>query len=162
MTTSPSPHRCSQRIFTGARWDFGGHMCTKPAKHQSPDGKWWCSIHDPERRAARDKARREEAERAADARRRAADRATGIAARIADRVGTDIGLWHDFRSFPAVLWGYTIPLSAGDNIADLLDRQAAIIDAARAAVHAYRAARDNPSIAYEDDIEHLATLLGID
>ena len=38
---------CSFRIFSGERWDFGGHGCSKPAKHER-DGRWFCGMHTPE------------------------------------------------------------------------------------------------------------------
>ena len=50
--------RCSEHVFSGARYDFGGHSCTKPAK-VTVDGKPYCAIHDPAAVAAR----RQEADR---------------------------------------------------------------------------------------------------
>ena len=48
---------CSKRVYTGARWDWGGHMCSKPGTVQVND-KWYCSTHSPaaeeKRKAAQD------------------------------------------------------------------------------------------------------------
>lgn len=47
--------RCSKNIFSGARWDFGGHQCPNKAVIES-DGKPYCKIHDPEYEKAKKKA----------------------------------------------------------------------------------------------------------
>lgn len=63
-------HQCSKRVFSGARWDTGGHQCTKRGKVEV-DGKWYCAIHSPDGETKRNAAWREkfDAERAdADAR----------------------------------------------------------------------------------------------
>lgn len=45
--------QCSERIFTGARWDMAGHMCSVNAKHQDDEGRWWCKRHHPDSKAAK-------------------------------------------------------------------------------------------------------------
>lgn len=47
---------CSHRVHTGEPWDISGHWCTKKPKVEV-DGKWYCAFHDPERVAARQKAK---------------------------------------------------------------------------------------------------------
>lgn len=37
---------CAKHVFSGSRWDFGGHRCSKKAVVQE-DGKGWCKIHAP-------------------------------------------------------------------------------------------------------------------
>lgn len=54
---STERHACSERIFTGARWDMGGHMCSINAKYQDDEGNWWCKRHLPDSKAARAAAR---------------------------------------------------------------------------------------------------------
>ena len=50
--------RCSKTVFTGERWDFGGHGCTRQGKVQV-GAKWFCKFHDPKEEEKRDKAKRE-------------------------------------------------------------------------------------------------------
>jgi hypothetical protein len=38
--------RCSKRVFTGSRVDFGGYMCRRKAT-VSEDGERWCKQHAP-------------------------------------------------------------------------------------------------------------------
>ena len=40
-------NKCSERVFSNDRADFGGHMCRNKASVLR-DGKWYCKIHDPE------------------------------------------------------------------------------------------------------------------
>lgn len=40
---------CKKRVFTGARWDIGGHPCPRKAKPGSP----FCAQHQPEAEEAR-------------------------------------------------------------------------------------------------------------
>lgn len=43
MMTKPDPNRCQKRVFSGQRWDYAGHQCTrKPVK----DG--FCGTHQPD------------------------------------------------------------------------------------------------------------------
>ena len=59
------PHICSKRVFSGERWDMGGHPCSRKATVER-DGKWWCTQHDPAREEARKQAAltaRQEADR---------------------------------------------------------------------------------------------------
>lgn len=60
--------RCSKRVYSGERSDWGGHLCGRTAKQQLPDGKWVCAIHSPEATAKREakSAERYEAIRKAD------------------------------------------------------------------------------------------------
>ena len=51
MTTSDK--RCSVLIFGGGR-SFRGSLCAKPGKVER-DGKWYCGVHNPALREARDK-----------------------------------------------------------------------------------------------------------
>lgn len=37
-------HYCSKWVFSGYRWDFGGHQCGN-AGTVFEDGKWWCKRH---------------------------------------------------------------------------------------------------------------------
>lgn len=71
---------CAKRVFSGARWDFGGHMCSRVGRYQDPtDGKWYCKTHlpanvkarDDERKAAYQQARNVEEQLKADAKARA-------------------------------------------------------------------------------------------
>ena len=55
MTTEK--HDCSERIFSGARWDMAGHPCSRKGVVER-DGKWWCRQHDPVAKKARDEERR--------------------------------------------------------------------------------------------------------
>lgn len=48
--------KCSKRVFSGQRWDFGGHPCQRKAIVER-DGKWWCRMHDPLEVKRRDEAR---------------------------------------------------------------------------------------------------------
>lgn len=43
---------CSYRIFSGARGDMMGHMCSLPAIIDA-GGKSWCRVHNPEAVAKR-------------------------------------------------------------------------------------------------------------
>lgn len=49
-------HRCSETVFSGERWDFGGHPCSIKASVLE-DGRWWCKRHSPAAKAARAAAR---------------------------------------------------------------------------------------------------------
>lgn len=46
--------RCSTRVYSGERADWGGHTCGRKAKVEV-DGKWYCGIHNPESVAKRRK-----------------------------------------------------------------------------------------------------------
>ena len=39
-------HQCEKRIYTGARYDWGGHLCSQKGTIEV-DGKWYCVIHNP-------------------------------------------------------------------------------------------------------------------
>ena len=56
---------CAERVPDGGRWP-SFHGCMRPGKIER-SGKWWCTIHDPERVAAKQKENEEryEAERMA-------------------------------------------------------------------------------------------------
>lgn len=76
-------HQCCKRIYSGARWDIGGHPCARNATVQQ-DGRWWCSMHTPEavarQEAAKDarwRAEREAEEAVRDAARALAQRLGG-------------------------------------------------------------------------------------
>lgn len=60
-------HSCSERVYSGARWDISGHPCQRNGSVER-DGKWWCKQHDPEAVKARREAKRAKsnAEREAD------------------------------------------------------------------------------------------------
>ena len=51
--------RCCKHIFTGERWDFSGHQCSRKGIIEK-DGKLYCKIHDPE---AEQKRRKEQQEK---------------------------------------------------------------------------------------------------
>jgi hypothetical protein len=38
-------HQCAERVFSGARHDFGGHSCPNKAKVIEDDGKRFCHMH---------------------------------------------------------------------------------------------------------------------
>ena len=38
---------CQYKVFSGARWDMGGHRCGKPVKGNDEGGRPVCSIHLP-------------------------------------------------------------------------------------------------------------------
>lgn len=57
MAKTVEKHQCSERVYTGARWDFGGHACGYRGVLQSEDGKWWCKKHHPDTVAARQQAK---------------------------------------------------------------------------------------------------------
>ena len=62
---------CSAHVFSGARYDFGGHRCTKPVK-VTLNGKSYCAIHDPAHVEAQKQERNRvwQAERVAERRKR--------------------------------------------------------------------------------------------
>ena len=57
-------HQCSVKVWDDRSFSW---QCLKPAKVER-DGKWYCSIHDPEYIKAKNKAREEEWERKVQAR----------------------------------------------------------------------------------------------
>lgn len=46
-------HQCAKWVFSGERWDCGGHACRKGASYFE-DNKWWCKIHAPSVAAKRE------------------------------------------------------------------------------------------------------------
>jgi hypothetical protein len=54
--------RCSKRVFTGSRVDFGGYMCRRKAT-VSEDGERWCKQHAPSNVKAKDIAQQKKRER---------------------------------------------------------------------------------------------------
>ena len=52
--------QCSETVYSGERWDFTGHQCSRKGKEEY-DGKWYCRQHNPE--AVAEKQARKDAER---------------------------------------------------------------------------------------------------
>lgn len=50
--TDVANKRCSIRVFSGHRWDMGGHPCAKPATMEHK-GKRYCKLHYPPNVAAK-------------------------------------------------------------------------------------------------------------
>lgn len=79
---SKEKHDCAKRVYSGARHDFSGHMCTRKATVER-NGKWWCKQHDPEAESAR-MAAREAKWKAED---EAKEAVHGAALALAERLG---------------------------------------------------------------------------
>jgi hypothetical protein len=69
-------HACSQRVYSGARWDFGGHLCKIAAKRQDEQGRWWCTRHHPDAKGAKKAEQEERYKSQAEAKRHAHARIT--------------------------------------------------------------------------------------
>lgn len=83
--------QCSKRVYSGARWDFGGHLCGTPATLQTPDGKWWCKRHHPDNTAAKAAADRAKADAEREAERAVVDRTDTVLDRLRKAVGVSVG-----------------------------------------------------------------------
>lgn len=58
-TEALAKHSCSTRVYSSARWDFNGHLCSRNGVVER-DGEWYCRQHDPEAEKAREEKRRAE------------------------------------------------------------------------------------------------------
>ncbi len=38
--------QCAKQVSSGARWDFGGHQCSRNGQ-VFEEGQWWCKTHVP-------------------------------------------------------------------------------------------------------------------
>lgn len=90
-----SDPRCLVNVSDRSGWYW--HQCDRPAKVER-DGKHYCGVHDPERRAAK--------ERAEDAERKSAEAATdAVMAAFCERYGIPRGLFYinttAYRGTPA-------------------------------------------------------------
>ena len=57
MTTKLIEHPCGERVYPRETWgSLHGHNCGKPAKVKV-NSKWYCGIHNPIKRAERQKER---------------------------------------------------------------------------------------------------------
>ena len=54
MNTNKDTPRCEKRVLNSGLSITRTHQCTKPGKMQH-DGKWYCGVHNPERKAERER-----------------------------------------------------------------------------------------------------------
>lgn len=83
--------QCAKRVYSGARWDFGGHPCGTPATLQTPDGKWWCKRHHPDHVAAKERAALAVAVSRADAEQVVMAKTDAALARLRKAAGAPVG-----------------------------------------------------------------------
>lgn len=105
---------CSKRVYSGNRWDFGGHMCRNKAAVER-HGKWWCKRHDPEAEKAREE--RERAKwRAEDERKKSIFRS---AESLVEKLGVGTPAWSSITREHT--GGVTLTAEEAASLADRLD-----------------------------------------
>ena len=109
-----SEHACSKRVYSGERWDFGGHPCSRKGTVER-DGRWWCKQHDPEAMKARE-AKRDAAYRAEQEVKEATIRS---AQALIDRLGAGRPHYSSVTGKPT--GGVTLTAEEAASLADRLD-----------------------------------------
>ncbi len=86
--------KCSKTIYTGERWDFTGHPCSRTATVER-DGTQYCTQHDPQREVARRETRQQQWNAEEAAQRDTKESASALAARL----GAGIPYFHMHRGY---------------------------------------------------------------
>ena len=81
--------QCSERVYRGR--EVSGWMCSKPAKVER-GGKWYCTVHDPERVAAKQQATSEKYRAEREAEQAVGDEAARLCVRLGG--GTPAVHWY--------------------------------------------------------------------